>query len=116
MPSLRGKPAQGLNQRRLSLLHQQVGSLPPAPPGKPIKALGRGINKAYNMYHDFQKEIRGRKDKPVYKYFCIYFSHTFAFPVLCLQGKEAPPHLLNQIVLNIKHWENNTVKAIWHLY
>ena len=32
----RNFPTQGLNPRLLCLLHWQVGSLPPAPPGKPI--------------------------------------------------------------------------------
>ena len=44
------------------------------------------------MYNDFQIDMIEWKDKAVVN----IVSHSLAFPVLCLQRKEALPHLLNQ--------------------
>ena len=43
-------PAQGSNPRFLHLLHQQAGSLPPAPPGKPITALQCCVHSVNQLY------------------------------------------------------------------
>ena len=52
MPSSRGIfPTQGSNPSLLCLLHWQTGSLPPAPPGKPIFFLYYHVHVLYIIYH-----------------------------------------------------------------
>ena len=53
-------PTQGLNPRLLCLLHWQAGSLPLAPPGKPMKLLFQGhIDNVDVLCPDLEYERKG---------------------------------------------------------
>ena len=87
-------PTQGSNLHLLSLLHWQVGSLPPAPPGKSYVAV-------HSVYIHFVESFYHKSMLNAVKYFfCIYLNNHmifilhFVYVVLLIAGVKPFLHSL----------------------